>query len=149
MFGMGMPEILLILAIALIVIGPKKLPDLARSLGRAMGEFKRATNDFRETMEIDTDLKGVKEAFDDLNEGVKEKFDRATETPSPDVPSSDPSARGTGAEAGTDRSEPSETAEPEAAADDSRTRNPAGEGAAAAPPEPADGRDPGAEKEKS
>ena len=45
MFGIGMPEMILILAIALIVIGPKKLPDLAKSLGRAMREFKKATND--------------------------------------------------------------------------------------------------------
>ncbi|MGM0642639.1 MAG: twin-arginine translocase TatA/TatE family subunit, partial [Thermodesulfobacteriota bacterium] len=43
MFGLGMPEILLILALALIVIGPKRLPDLAKTLGKAMGEFKRAT----------------------------------------------------------------------------------------------------------
>jgi sec-independent protein translocase protein TatB len=43
MFGIGMPEMFLILAIALIVIGPKKLPDLAKSLGRAFGEFKKAT----------------------------------------------------------------------------------------------------------
>ena len=53
MFGMGMPEILLILAIALIVIGPKKLPDIAKSLGRAMGEFKKATNDLKSTINID------------------------------------------------------------------------------------------------
>ncbi len=53
MFGMGMPEILLILAIALIVIGPKKLPDIAKSLGRAMGEFKKATNDLKNTINLD------------------------------------------------------------------------------------------------
>lgn len=53
MFGMGMPEILLILAIALIVIGPKKLPDIAKALGRAMGEFKRATNDLKDSINID------------------------------------------------------------------------------------------------
>ncbi len=53
MFGMGMPEIVLILAIALIVIGPKKLPDIAKALGRAMGEFKKATNDLKNTINID------------------------------------------------------------------------------------------------
>ncbi len=53
MFGMGMPEILLILAIALIVIGPKKLPDIAKALGRAMGEFKKATNDLKSSINID------------------------------------------------------------------------------------------------
>jgi sec-independent protein translocase protein TatA len=47
MFGIGMPELLIILALALIVIGPKKLPDLARSLGRGLAEFKRATDDFK------------------------------------------------------------------------------------------------------
>ena len=41
MFGIGMPEMLVILALALIVIGPKKLPDLAKSLGRAMRELKK------------------------------------------------------------------------------------------------------------
>ena len=63
MFGIGMPEMLLILAIALIVIGPKKLPDLAKSLGRAMREFKKATNEFKETMQIDNELSEVKKAF--------------------------------------------------------------------------------------
>lgn len=67
MFGIGMPEMLLILAIALIVIGPKKLPDLAKALGRAMGEFKKASREFRETMEIDTELQDVRKAFRDMN----------------------------------------------------------------------------------
>jgi TatA/E family protein of Tat protein translocase len=66
MFGIGMPEMLLLLAIALIVIGPKKLPDLAKSLGRAMREFKKATNELKETLDIDEDLSEVKNAFDDL-----------------------------------------------------------------------------------
>ena len=71
MFGIGMPEMILILAIALIVIGPKKLPDLAKSLGRAMREFKKATSEFKETMDLDSDLKEVKNAFEDINDGIK------------------------------------------------------------------------------
>jgi sec-independent protein translocase protein TatB len=75
MFGIGMPEMLLILAIALIVIGPKKLPDLAKSLGRAMGEFKRATNDLKDSLQVDTELKEVKDAFEDMNKDLKENVD--------------------------------------------------------------------------
>lgn len=47
MFGIGMPELLMILALALIVIGPKKLPDLARALGRGFAEFRRATEELK------------------------------------------------------------------------------------------------------
>lgn len=56
MFGIGMPEMILIAAIALIVIGPKKLPDLAKSLGRAFGEFRRATSELKSTIDLDTDF---------------------------------------------------------------------------------------------
>lgn len=48
MFGIGMPELLLILAVALIVLGPKKLPELARALGKGMAEFRRATDELKE-----------------------------------------------------------------------------------------------------
>ncbi len=75
MFGMGMPEILLILAIALIVIGPKKLPDLAKSMGRAMNEFRRATSELKESMEIDYDIKEVKKTFDDIENEIKKPID--------------------------------------------------------------------------
>ena len=71
MFGIGMPEMLLILAIALIVIGPKKLPDLAKSLGRAIAEFKRATAEIKETIEIDKELKSVQKTFDDIDGDLK------------------------------------------------------------------------------
>ncbi len=47
MFGIGFPELLLIMALALIVIGPKRLPDIARALGRGFTEFKRATDELK------------------------------------------------------------------------------------------------------
>ena len=52
MFGsIGMPELLIIFVIALIIFGPRKLPELGRSLGRSLGEFKRASNELRNTLE--------------------------------------------------------------------------------------------------
>lgn len=79
MFGIGMPEMILILAIALIVIGPKNLPALAKSLGRAFGEFKRATSELKDSMEINTELSEVKKAFDEMNQSVKETIDETVE----------------------------------------------------------------------
>ena len=48
MFGIGMPELLLILGLALIVLGPKKLPELARALGKGLAEFRRATDELKD-----------------------------------------------------------------------------------------------------
>jgi sec-independent protein translocase protein TatB len=75
MFGIGMPELLLILAIALIVIGPKKLPDLAKSLGRAFAEFKRATSELKDSLEIDSELKDIKRTFRDMSDEIKHAVD--------------------------------------------------------------------------
>jgi len=66
MFGIGFPELILIMVIALIVIGPSKLPDLARALGKGMAEFRKATQDIKDSLDLDGDLRELKEAKDDL-----------------------------------------------------------------------------------
>ncbi len=50
MFGLGIPELIVIFVIALVVFGPKKLPDLGKSIGRAMAEFKKAQQEFQESV---------------------------------------------------------------------------------------------------
>jgi TatA/E family protein of Tat protein translocase len=112
MFGIGMPELLLILAIALIVIGPKKLPDLAKSLGRTLREFKKATNEFKETIQIDEDLTDVKKTFDGIGDDLKDsvglgaptEFSRPEETEAAEKKDDNADAGGKEAE-GEDKSE--------------------------------------------
>ncbi|MBF0200103.1 MAG: twin-arginine translocase TatA/TatE family subunit [Desulfamplus sp.] len=71
MFGLGMPEILLILAIALIVIGPKKLPDMAKSLGRALGEFKNAAQDFKRSIDLESSAREFTEPVKNIRDDIK------------------------------------------------------------------------------
>ena len=84
MFGIGMPELILIAVVALIVLGPKKLPDLAKSMGRAVREFKKATSELKETLQVDSEFSEVKKAFTEFESDVNKTIqtgDGGADTP--------------------------------------------------------------------
>jgi sec-independent protein translocase protein TatA len=75
MFGsIGMPELIIILVIALIIFGPRKLPELGKSLGRSLNEFKKASTDLQNTLEQEIKIEEQKER--DEKEKEKETKDR-------------------------------------------------------------------------
>lgn len=85
MFGIGGQELFLILLLALIILGPKKLPDIAKSLGRALGEFQRATDGLKKEIDQAADLSSPPqeqeqedkpETEENEHEPQKEKLDK-------------------------------------------------------------------------
>ena len=63
--SIGMPELIIIFVIALIIFGPRKLPELGRSLGKSLAEFKRASNELRNTLEEEIRLEEQKPRVDE------------------------------------------------------------------------------------
>lgn len=72
MFGLSMGEMFLLMAIALIAIGPKQLPEVARTLGKFMNEMKRATSDF--TRSFDDVARDTRKTWDDARKGMNDSF---------------------------------------------------------------------------
>lgn len=65
--NLGMPEILIILLVALLLFGPRKLPELGRSLGQSIREFQKGARSIRDEFEKATDVKEIKEIKDELS----------------------------------------------------------------------------------
>jgi sec-independent protein translocase protein TatA len=74
MFGnIGFPELLIILAIALLIFGPKKLPEVGRSLGRAIREFRRTSDEIKERIEEEIQADEFREIKEELKKDITEK----------------------------------------------------------------------------
>lgn len=77
MFGIGLQELFIILVIALLILGPDKLPDLARAIGKGIGEFRRATNELKDSINSDDELRELKNnlsrAKDEMTTMIREE----------------------------------------------------------------------------
>ena len=106
MFGtLGGPELFLIFVVALIVFGPRKLPEIGKQLGKMMGEFRRASNEFRSTIENEVEAEKIRDAMRIEPPKVEPVAPHAPASPSPST-SDYPDASGTTPEATTPAAEP-------------------------------------------
>ncbi|MGC8720416.1 MAG: Sec-independent protein translocase protein TatB [Thermodesulforhabdaceae bacterium] len=71
MFDIGFQEVIVILIVALIVVGPKNLPQVGKALGRAVAEFRRAMSEVKEAVESNDIVKEFKEEYDRAKEGIR------------------------------------------------------------------------------
>jgi TatA/E family protein of Tat protein translocase len=113
-FGtLGMPELILIFIVALLLFGPRKMPQIGKSVGRALGEFRRASNEFKRTIEdevaadglsgVGKDLKGLRDIGNDLKD-IRRTIEKPVETTMKKI-LEDP-AEGDGTESEPERIEP-------------------------------------------
>ncbi len=86
MFDIGFDEFLLIIVVALFVYGPDRLPDLARALGRGYAEFRRATNELKQTFDQDDTVREIKQEFHKAQHEVLYGRPQTAPTPNPPEP---------------------------------------------------------------
>ena len=79
MGSLGMQEIIIIFVIALIIFGPRKLPELGKTIGKGLSEFKKASNELKHTWEDEVNLDKEKEAITEMVDDVKKDASLTTE----------------------------------------------------------------------
>jgi sec-independent protein translocase protein TatA len=79
MGSLGMQEIIIIFVLALIVFGPRKLPEIGKSLGKGLAEFKKASNELKQTWEDEVRMEKEKGVLTEAKEAVAEATDAMTE----------------------------------------------------------------------
>jgi sec-independent protein translocase protein TatB len=89
MFGIGMPELAVIIVVALVVLGPKRLPEVARSLGKGLAEFRRLTGDVNKELEaarhmIESEARDHEKERRKTDRESRETTAKASLTPDPD-----------------------------------------------------------------
>lgn len=87
MFGIGTTEVLLILVVALLVIGPSKLPDVARTLGKGMAEFRRMSSDVKRTIDFEAQRADMERdtSKTDASHGGQSAPEQSQESPDPET----------------------------------------------------------------
>ena len=88
MFGIGMPELLVIAVIALLVVGPKKLPDIAKALGKGLSEFRKVTESATDTIKETLKTDEIKKDMDGLKDSLL--YGKGDEKEAPSAPSHRP-----------------------------------------------------------
>ena len=94
MFGIGMPELLVIAVIALLVVGPKKLPDIAKALGKGLAEFRKVTESATDTLKETLKTDDLKKDMDGIKDSLLYGKEEVPEPPAPPV--TPPAADGAG-----------------------------------------------------
>lgn len=86
MFGIGSTELLVILVVALLVLGPKNLPKVAHTLGKAMGEFRRVSTEFQRTLNTEIALEEEKDKRDKVEKELAAKTSPSPQAGSLEIP---------------------------------------------------------------